>query len=81
MCEARCAISGMPHVPPSNAGFELPADLRTELADFVRAHGERQSTEILGLPSQTLARALGGLGVRRATAFLVEARLRSATQR
>lgn len=57
------------------AGSPLPSELRAQLAAFVERHGEVETTARLGIGRLTLARALGGLGLRRGTIVLVRVAL------
>ena len=56
------------------------AVLRRRLKQFVDERGERLALEALGIPKQTLARALSGLNVRRGTIALVTMALDNATR-
>lgn len=60
----------MAHAPPP-----LDPVTRRRLASVVARLGERRAIEALATPRPTLARALAGLGVRRATADVIRARL------
>lgn len=64
---------GMSH----RASIPPPLSLRDRdrLSALVRRLGERRAVEILDMPRATLARCMAGLGVRRATAEVLAARL------
>lgn len=64
----------MPH--SGTLGQPLPVQQRDQLRDHVRALGERRVLQITGVSRNALARALAGLGVRDATAFMIVERLR-----
>jgi len=58
------------HIPPS-----LDTASREKIAELVTRFGEEYARAALDLPRQTLARALAGLGIRRATADMIRTRL------
>jgi len=53
----------------------LPENLRRRLAAVVHRIGERRALDALGISRQTLARALGGLGIYAASQVAIESRL------
>jgi hypothetical protein len=55
----------------SKAAQPLPPEDRHALAAFVERVGEQGTLDALGIGRPALARALGGLGIRRGTAVLI----------
>jgi len=60
---------------PANAGEPLAEADRRALRRLVREHGEPRALELLELSRGTLARAMAGLGMRKATRAYVRAQL------
>jgi len=56
----------------SNNGHPLPAPVRERLQALVEIHGQYEAATRLGVGAATVARALAGLGVRRATRTALE---------
>lgn len=56
----------------------LPPASRDRLRAFVEEHGQYEAARRLDIGSSTLVRALAGLGVRRATKFVIETQLAQA---
>ena len=65
---------------PNNMGAPLPEPERTQLRKIVDERGEARALVVLELNRQTLARALGGLGLRRGSHALIRDRLRALGQ-
>ena len=67
--------------PFAELGIEPPKSKRDreealeKIAELVTRFGEEYARAALDLPRQTLARALAGLGIRRATADMIRTRL------
>ncbi len=55
-----------------SAGTPLPVHHQERVRDLVRSRGQRVASELLRLPEHTVARACGGLGMRRGSILLVE---------
>jgi hypothetical protein len=64
--------------PTGDEAVVLDASEREKLRSFARLHGEVCACRILGISRQTFARAVAGLSLRRATAFMLRAWLREA---
>lgn len=70
---ARAWFVGRMEHEASTGSVVLSEESRGRLAEFVAVHGEARVCEALGTNRQTLARALGGLGIRRASAAFLGA--------
>lgn len=62
-------------------GASLPVADKARLSDLVARIGEPRTVKTIGIPRQTLARALAGLGLRRGTIALIQQRLGSLEER
>ena len=59
--------------PRARLGTPLPEDLRNALAAMVREHGDREAAKRVQVSTNTIQRALAGLGVNRGTVALIRA--------
>ncbi len=59
----------------AHAGQPLAPELRRQIAELIAAEGERATCRRLEIPRATLARAVGGLGLRRPTIEWIVRRL------
>ena len=60
-------------------GVPLPDDMRSKPATVVEQRGENAACKRVGVTHATLARALAGLGIKRATVALIQAALTGGT--
>lgn len=74
-CSGAFNTLSMLNARQSSYGHPLPDPTRMKLRALVDVLGQYAAAERLGVGAPTIARALAGLGIRRATKTAIEARL------